>query len=187
MTRLFLAASLLCLLACADHRDARPALPAVGDAPAPGSAPASPGAPAPEVGALLHAGDSGAPPVGAALAFVAEGCAAARGEEAGRRFPVPPPTRAMGSEVTVQPSRGRARVRHEVQHACCLAASVESARGEGATLVLTERLTGTPCRCRCASTLTTTVPLPMGEWTIVLDLDTNGSVRRVGTYQATVE
>jgi hypothetical protein len=88
--------------------------------------------------------------------------------------------------VTVRAVRGGAAIQHEVTHACCLRAAASSRIEEGRVVVVTERLSGVPCRCTCGSTLTSSVALPPGDWKVAVDLDTNGSVRRIGTYDVAV-
>lgn len=120
------------------------------------------------------------------VALSAAGCVNAGSEDDGAKFAPRAPTRSAAPEVTVTPMRGGASVRHDVTHACCLKASA-TGRVDGRLAVVTEKLTGVPCRCVCGSTLTSSIALAPGEWKVAVDLDTNGSVRRVGTFEVAVK
>lgn len=100
-----------------------------------------------------------------------EGCLAVEGEAAGSRFPAPPRTRtAPRSPVTIAPVPGGILVTHELAHACCLRSDVKTATKKR-TVVVTERLHGSPCRCMCSSTLRTSVGLSPGRWTVNVEVD----------------
>jgi hypothetical protein len=97
-----------------------------------------------------------------------EGCLAQAdtSEEAGSRFPVPPPTRGPAkANVAVEPLGKGILVVHELAHGCCLTADVKSSL-EGRTVTLTETLSGKSCRCRCSSTVRAAVGLLPGDYTL---------------------
>lgn len=119
------------------------------------------------------------------VAFASAGCATAATEEEGAKFAARATTRSGAPVVAVTAVHGGATVKHEVTHACCLKASVVS-RIEERVAVITEKLTGVPCRCICGSTLTSLVALSPGAWKIAVDVDTNGSIQRIGTYDVDV-
>lgn len=132
-------------------------------------APARPTSAAP---ALLPPGDLGT------SRSVLSGCLLAASEAEAGRFPPPPALRSAGPKVTLAPVAGGALVSHELEHACCLKGEVAT-RLEGRTAIVRERLLGTPCRCRCASTLRTAVALAPGRWTVAVEVEEAGAVRRV--------
>ncbi len=107
-----------------------------------------------------------------------QGCLAVQSESEASRFPVPPPTRSAPPPVTVTAVPGGILVVHELAHACCLKSEVAT-RVEGESVVVSERLTGTPCRCMCSSTLRTSVGLLPGRWSVALDLDRGRGPERV--------
>lgn len=92
--------------------------------------------------------------------FAVAGCAATPDVE-------PPATRALPAADTVQTSalEGGVLLSHEVAHACCLSAT-SSVAVEGTKVVVTETLSGKPCRCRCSSNLRTSVGLKPGKWQV---------------------
>lgn len=89
-------------------------------------------------------------------------------------------------DVRITPVFGGAIVLHELSHACCLRAGVES-KLEGTTLTLTERLHGTACRCRCSSSIRTAVGVQPGKYTLVLNVDEAGQTREAARTEFTVE
>ncbi|MDQ3264186.1 MAG: hypothetical protein M3Y59_11075 [Myxococcota bacterium] len=106
--------------------------------------------------------------------------------EAGARFPVPPPTRGPNpDQVRVNPMGEGIVIAHELSHACCLQGEA-TARVEGTKLVVTEKLTGTPCRCMCASTIRSAVGLSPGTYTVVVQVDESGSLRDAFQGEVTV-
>jgi len=92
--------------------------------------------------------------------FAVEGCAATPNVE-------PPATRGLPPEDKVEASalEGGVLLTHEVGHACCLSAATAVVL-EGNKVVVTETLSGTPCRCRCSSSLRTAVGLKPGTWQV---------------------
>ncbi len=88
-------------------------------------------------------------------------------------------------DAKVVKAPGGALVTHPFSHSCCLKAEV-SARIEGSHAIVLEKLTGKPCRCMCSSTLRTAVGLTPGWWTVVIDLDLGGKVKRVTTQMVNV-
>lgn len=137
-------------------------------------------------GTLVRDQSPAAPATVGDVAFASAGCATAATEEGGAKFAARAPTRSGAPQVTVTPVRGGASVKHDVTHACCLKASAVS-RIDGHVAVLTEQLTGIPCRCICGSTLTSSVALTPGAWKVAVDLDINGSVQRIGMYDVIVK
>lgn len=109
---------------------------------------------------------------------VLSGCLLAANEAEAARFPPPPVLRSAAPAVTVAATPGGALVTHELEHACCLKGAVAS-HLEGRVAIVRERLLGSPCRCRCASTLRTAVSLPPGAWTVAVEVEEAGAVRRV--------
>lgn len=108
-----------------------------------------------------------------------EGCLLAANEADAARFPAPPATRTGGiPPVKVTLVQGGALVEHALTHACCLKAKVETHLA-GRTAIVSEVLSGNPCRCRCGSTLRTAIALPSGTWTLVVDLEEGGVKKRV--------
>lgn len=144
------------------------------------------GVPRVQHGTLVRDQSPAVPAIAGAVAFAAAGCATAASEEEGARFAARPPTRSAAPVVTVTALRGGASVKHDLTHACCLKASAVS-RIEGKVATVTEKLAGVPCRCVCGSTLSSSVALPPGAWKIAVDVDTNGSVQRVGMYDVVVK
>lgn len=154
---------------------AAPAAPAPAATPAPVTRPTighAGGAPTAAAPALLPPGDPGT------SRSVLAGCLLAASEAEAGRFPPPPALRSAGPKVTLAPVAGGALVSHELEHACCLKGEVAT-RLEGRTAIVRERLLGTPCRCRCASTLRTAVALTPGRWTVAVEVEEAGAVRRV--------
>ena len=90
-----------------------------------------------------------------------------------RSAPAPAPDT---SQVRVSPMAQGVLVAHDLSHACCLSAQVES-RLEGTKLVVIERLTGMPCRCRCNSTLRTAVGLEPGTYELLLQVEEGGRTK----------
>lgn len=88
-------------------------------------------------------------------------------------------------QVRVTPMARGVLIAHELSHACCLSGAVES-RLEGSKLVVTERLSGMPCRCMCASTLRTAVGLSPGTYELVLQVEEGGRTRVVDERSFTV-
>jgi len=107
------------------------------------------------------------------------GCLAAKSEADAANHPAPPVTRsAPAPTARIVAVAGGVSVEHPVTHACCLTAAVTT-RLEGRTAVVTERLSGSPCRCRCGSTIKTEVSLAPGDWTIAVELEDSSGTRRV--------
>jgi len=75
------------------------------------------------------------------------------------------PTRGGMDGVAVTTTGSGAIVTHQFNHACCLAADVTT-EFEASQIVVTERLTGDPCRCMCRSTLKTAIGLALGAYTL---------------------
>ncbi len=144
------------------------------------------GVPPVQRGTLVRDQAPAAPSTLGQVGFASAGCATVASAEEGARFPARAPTRSGAPTVSVTPVRGGASVKHEVTHACCLKAAAVS-RVERRVVILTERLSGVPCRCLCGSTLTSSVALVPGDWKVAVDLDTNGSVERVGTFDVAVK
>jgi hypothetical protein len=59
-------------------------------------------------------------------------------------------------------------VRHKLRLPCCLKGAVD-AEIEGELVVVTQRLTGTPCNCYCWSTISTRVGLPPGDYDLLVE------------------
>ncbi len=97
------------------------------------------------------------------------GCATEATEEGGARFPQKPVMRGPGggNSITFVPSATGVLITHELSHACCLKASVES-KVDAGLVAVTEKLTGNACRCMCSSTLKTSVGLAPGSYTLVV-------------------
>lgn len=106
------------------------------------------------------------------------GCLAAHGESDAARFPVRPPTRSTAPPVAISGIAGGILVTHELAHACCLKSEVTT-HIEGTSVVVSERLYGTPCRCMCSSTIRTSVGLAPGTWDVAVELAEGQAVRRV--------
>lgn len=106
------------------------------------------------------------------------GCLADPSEAAAVRFPAPAETRGgpSHSQVRVNPVPKGVMVAHDLAHACCLTASVES-KLDQARVLLVERLSGAPCRCQCASTIRTAIGLAPGEYELTLQLEEGGATR----------
>jgi hypothetical protein len=113
------------------------------------------------------------------------GCLATANEADAARFPAPAPTRDVAPPVTVTASAGGVVVTHELTHACCLKSEVTTRLSER-QVVVREKLLGSPCRCMCASSLRTTVGLLPGSWTVSVELENAGEVRRVAELQVQV-
>lgn len=101
-------------------------------------------------------------------------------EASGARFPAPVVTRDPPPEepVRVGPMGQGVVISHDLAHACCLQGEVLSEL-QGSQVLITERLTGTPCGCRCSSTLRTAVGLSPGEYTVILRVQEGEDVREV--------
>lgn len=134
-----------------------------------GCATTSPSAPAaqPEPGPM--AADA---PAAAGQARVSlEGCLAQASEEAASRFPVRSGTRSaaepMTPPITTTLTGLGVTVAHALDHACCLAAKVQTTVEQG-VITVAERLEGTPCRCHCSSVIRTEVGLSPGTYTVVV-------------------
>jgi hypothetical protein len=69
--------------------------------------------------------------------------------------------------VAVTTSGNNVHVVHDLRHACCLKAAVQTAV-VGKVVRITETLSGSPCRCMCGSTLRTTVRLRPGDFRLEL-------------------
>ncbi len=100
-----------------------------------------------------------------------EGCLAQASEEAATRFPVRSGTRSasepMRPPITTTLTGLGITVAHELDHACCLAARVETKVEQG-MITVAERLEGAPCRCHCSSVIRTEVGLSPGTYTLVV-------------------
>jgi hypothetical protein len=129
--------------------------------PAPAAAPASAHAPGPTTRTALS------------------GCLAATSEAEAANHPAPPVTRpAPAPTAKIVAVAGGVSIEHPLTHACCLTAAVTT-RLEGRTAVVTERLSGSPCRCRCGSTIRSEVSLAPGDWTVAVELEDSSGTRRV--------
>lgn len=108
-------------------------------------------------------------------------------EESGARFPAPAVTRGPPPKdpVRLGPMGRGVVVSHGLVHACCLKGEVLS-EVQGTQVIITERLTGMPCRCRCSSTLRTAVGLAPGEYTVILRVQEGEDVREVFTGPVSV-
>lgn len=115
--------------------------------------------------------------VGAANTTI-EGCLAAATEADAQRFPPKPPTRSSLPVVTIAKVPGGLAITHRLMHACCLKGNV-STNVSGNSVIVSERLSGSPCRCMCTSALRTVVGLPPGAWRVSVDLDDRGRTQRV--------
>jgi hypothetical protein len=102
----------------------------------------------------------------------------AKSEADARRFPAPAQTRSGAPMVVIKSVPGGAQVIHQLTHACCLKGEVSTRLDHGKALV-TEKLSGSPCRCQCQSKLQTSIRLPPGEWTVTVEVDRNGQAERV--------
>jgi hypothetical protein len=91
-----------------------------------------------------------------------------------------------GPQVTVTPVAGGVVVSHAFRHACCLRSRILPRFSER-TVVVSEKLSGTPCRCMCSSRLRTTVGLAPGKWTVVVDLDSGKGPERVHSENLVVK
>jgi hypothetical protein len=161
--RHLLAACLLLVLsatACATTQPATSTAPvAPAAAPAPGSPPAQP--PTTEL----------TKPVGLhQVVSTLRGCLARK--NLGRKPANPlPPKRGADEPLPELYAEGHPWglvVRHELRHPCCLTGAID-AEIEGSRVVVTERLTGTPCNCYCWSTLITRVGLKEGDYDLLVD------------------
>jgi hypothetical protein len=92
--------------------------------------------------------------------FAVEGCAATPEVEPPATRSLPPPDKVEASAL-----EGGVLLTHEVAHACCLSAAT-AVTLEGTKVVVTETLSGSPCRCRCSSSLRTAVGLEPGTWQV---------------------
>ncbi len=112
--------------------------------------------------------------------FAVEGCAATPNVE-------PPATRGLPPEDKVEASalEGGVLLTHEVGHACCLSAATAVVL-EGTRVVVTETLSGTPCRCRCSSSLRTAVGLKPGTWQVEVKTVVPGKTWSAWTGELTV-
>lgn len=154
-----------------------PAPEAAAPAPPVASGPQGQAASAP-LGAPLQTGGPGPlslPPAPGRSRTSIQGCLASSGaEESGARSTAPPAARAPGPpSVAIAVSGLGATVKHELSHACCLKAEVESAV-KGSSVTVDEKLSGTPCRCMCSSTLTTAVGLSPGVYELTVRLQLPG-------------
>ncbi len=129
-----------------------------------------------------------ATPPAAALATRAafSGCLLATSEAEAASHPPPPVTRAPGPAARITAVPGGVTVEHPLTHACCLTGAVTT-RLEGRTVVVSEKLSGAPCRCRCGSTIRTEVSLAPGTWTVGVELDEGGGPRPVARLDVTVK
>jgi hypothetical protein len=115
------------------------------------------------------------------------GCLVAKSEADAANHPAPPVTRsAPAPTARIDPVAGGVTVEHPLTHACCLTAAVTT-RLEGRTAVVTERLSGSPCRCRCGSTIRTEVSLAPGSWTVAVELEDGSGTRRVAQQDVKVK
>jgi len=114
------------------------------------------------------------------------GCLVAKGEADAANHPAPAVTRsAPAPTARIDAVAGGVTVEHPLTHACCLTAAVTT-RLEGRTAVVTERLSGSPCRCRCGSTIRTEVSLAPGAWTVAVELEDGSGTRRVAQQDVKV-
>jgi len=108
-----------------------------------------------------------------------EGCLSApqSGEAAATKFPAAAQTRgAPGPAVKVRPAGRGVTVVHDLDHACCLTAEVDT-KVAGTTVEIVEKLSGSPCRCLCHSTLSTAIGLAPGDYELVVILQQLGGSR----------
>ncbi len=108
--------------------------------------------------------------VNASVSNVAGCLASADGTEQGSR------SRSMGPdgpEVQISAVSGGIEVRHDLSHACCLRSKI-STEVKAGNVIITESLSGTPCRCMCSSTVTTKVRLGPGAYSLKVVLDDRG-------------
>ena len=115
------------------------------------------------------------------LKFAVEGCAAKPNEESVATRALPPPDSVQTSVL-----QGGVLLTHEVAHACCLSAA-SAVTVEGTKVVVTETLSGTPCRCRCSSSLRTAVGLKPGTWSVEVKTVEPGRTWSAWTGELTVE
>jgi hypothetical protein len=170
--RLIVVAVLLAATACchepaqrrpADAAPAAAAPPAVATAtPPPAASPELAG----KLGAKLHPG-SQLPAQSGASAATIEGCLTSASEEAGQRYPAPATTRSASDQIELQPVPGGLVIVHQLAHACCLRGAVTS-KIDGDAVIVTETLSGNPCRCMCGSTLRTAVRLAPGSYRLAV-------------------
>lgn len=114
------------------------------------------------------------------VAFAATGCAAdGKTTSATRGIPQTP----EHVEVTGIPSG--VTVRHELSHACCLQARVET-RLEGDTVTIDERLEGQPCRCVCESTVRSAIRLRPGPISLRVVVTAPGGTREAYAGRVTI-
>jgi len=108
------------------------------------------------------------PPAPGTSRSVYEGCVGEAASSESRSAPVAPGDEKDG--VAVTGIIGGLLVSHELTHGCCLKAEVTT-EIVGASVVVKETLSGTPCRCMCRSTLKTAVGLAAGEYDVAVHLD----------------
>jgi len=141
--------------------------------------------------ALAAAGCAARPPTpkpaaGPATKATFAGCLLASNEAEAAKHPAAPVTRsAPAPTARFSALAGGVTVEHPLTHACCLTAAVTT-RLDGRTAVVTERLSGNPCRCRCDSTIRTELSLPPGGWTVAIELVDDSGARRVAQQDVTV-
>jgi len=109
-----------------------------------------------------------------------DGClsVASANEEAAARFPARPVVRsAPQKQVTIRLGAGGITAVHELDHACCLKARVDTSVSGGVVQIV-EKLSGMPCRCRCHSTINTVVGLSPGNHEVVVILEQRDGTRK---------
>lgn len=112
-----------------------------------------------------------------------------RGESDGETFPAASKALTRGPvapKVSVQVAGSGILVLHDLDHACCLTAKVESSR-EGQIVRIVEKLSGEPCRCMCQSTIRTAVGLAPGAYQVVLEVIEQGRTREVHRQAVEIE
>jgi hypothetical protein len=127
------------------------------------------------------------PAAGPATKATFAGCLLASTEADAAKHPAAPVSRsAPAPTARFSAVAGGVTVEHPLTHACCLTAAVTT-RLDGRTAVVTERLSGNPCRCRCDSTIRTELSLPPGGWTVAVELVEDSGTRRVAQQDVTVK
>jgi len=102
-----------------------------------------------------------------------DGCltVASTNKEAAAPFPARPVVRsAPQQQVRIKPGAGGITAVHELDHACCLKAKVDTNVSGGVARIV-EKLLGRPCRCRCHSTINTAVGLSPGNHEVIVLLE----------------
>jgi hypothetical protein len=125
------------------------------------------------------------PPEEGKSRFVAEGCAA-KPEEADKSATRGGLSGSEKDKVEASALGTGIVVSHDLAHACCLKAD-SVADIQGSSVVITETLSGTPCRCICSSTLKTAVGLKKGTWQVSVKTVEGGNSKTAWTGELTVK